>query len=67
MHPIGEEVKTRIDFDTEIDPESIIELLKIKDYKIYQFILPDYQYVMSVDELRELDVQFDLFETEGKT
>ncbi|MER2996652.1 hypothetical protein [Pontibacter populi] len=67
FHPVGEEVKTRIDFDSEIEETLVYELLKLDGYSIYQFILPDYQYVMSFDELSELGVKFKLFKKERKT
>lgn len=67
FHPVGEEVKTRIDFESEIEETLVYELLKLEGYSIYQFILPDYQYVMSLDELGELGVKFKLFEKERKT
>ncbi|OKL41125.1 hypothetical protein [Pontibacter flavimaris] len=67
FHPAGEEVKTRIDFDSEIEETLIYELLKLEGYLIYQFILPDYQYVMSFDELSEQGIRFKLFEKERRT
>ncbi|WP_299821606.1 hypothetical protein [uncultured Pontibacter sp.] len=67
FHPVGEEVKTRIDFDSEIEETLVYELLKLEGYSIYQFILQDYQYVMSFDELSELGVRFKLFKKERKT
>ncbi|MCC9169140.1 hypothetical protein [Pontibacter harenae] len=67
FHPFGEEVKTRIDFDSEIEETLVYELLKLDGYSIYQFILPDFQYLMSLDELREQGVKFELFEKEKST
>ncbi|WP_439879759.1 hypothetical protein ACSX1A_11280 [Pontibacter sp. MBLB2868] len=67
FHSVGKEVKTRVDFDSEIEETFVYELLRLDGYSIYQFILPDYQYVMSLDELREQNVRFKLFEKEKST
>ena len=67
IHPIEEEVKRRIDFNSEITPRDIFEFLKLQDYKIYQYILPDYQFVMSLDEMKKRNIRFDTFEKEVST
>jgi hypothetical protein len=64
FYPVGEEVKTRADFDSEIEETQVYELLRLDGYNIYQFILPDFQYVMPPNELREQGLMFDLFEKE---
>ena len=67
VHPIEEDVKTRIDFDSEIAETTVYELLKLEGYEIYQFILPDYQYLMPLSELGEQGIRFELFEKEKNT
>lgn len=67
IHPIEEEVKKRIDFNSEIKTQDIFEFLKLQDYKIYQYILSDYQYVMPLNELKERYITFDTFEKEVST
>ena len=67
LHPIGEDVKTRIDFDSEVDETVVYELLKFEGYEIYQFILADYQYVRPIGELGEEGIRFEIFDRERKT
>ncbi|KAA3437644.1 hypothetical protein [Rufibacter hautae] len=57
VYPIGEEVKTRIDFDSEDAETTVYELLKLEGYEIYQFILPDYQYLMPISDLGDKGIR----------
>lgn len=67
IHPIEDELKTRVDFDTELGEEALYDYLKLEGYKVYQFIRSDFHYLMSNDELKALNVKFATFDKKVKT
>lgn len=67
FHPINEELKARLDFNTELSPTSILNVLWIEGYKLYQFILNDSQYILPIEKLTEMNAKFATFEIEKST
>lgn len=64
---MGEELKTRVDFDIEMPPTSIFNELWLEGYKLYQFICHESQYILPIEKLREMSSSFEVFEKEKST
>ena len=67
LHIIGQQDKYKLDFEIEISTTEIFEKLKLDDYKIYQLILNDNQYIMTHSELLGQGIKFDKLERIKKT
>lgn len=67
FHPLTTNVEVQMDFKSEKPVTECIELIKLKDYKIYQYIQNDYIYNMSIEELESKNIGFKKLYREKKT
>jgi len=67
FHTLRHKEKSRVDYGTESLAEDIFEALRIDGYYIYQLILCDNTYVMPVESLIEMDVDFGKIRRTRKT
>ena len=67
FHRLSFNESTRIDFESELDETAVYEILKLEDYKLYQFIEHDFLYNMEIPELDEEGIEYDKLGREKKT
>jgi len=67
FHSLKTNEKTRIDFKSEKPSSDFIEMAKLKGYCIYQYIQNDYTYNMSIPDLKNENVEFEILQREKKT
>lgn len=67
FHRLSSNESTRIDFDSDMDETAVYEILKLEEYKLYQFIEHDFLYNMEIPELDKEGIQYDKLEREKKT
>ncbi len=67
FHPLSTSEEIRIDFKSEKPASDFIELTKLDEYKVYQYILSDYTHNMPIAELESENIGFKKLHREKKT
>jgi hypothetical protein len=67
FHQLSSDTSIRIDFESEFEETAVYEILKLEEYKVYQFIDHDFLYNMKTSELDEKKIKYTKLEREKKT
>jgi hypothetical protein len=59
--------KIRLDFSSQKVASELIDLLKLSDYNIYQFILGENRYSMTESQLNEMENKYELLKRQKKS
>ena len=67
FHNLGSKIVTRMDFNSNKPAKEFIELTKLDDYEMYQYIQSGNTYVMTEEKLEKENIQFEKLYREKKT
>ncbi|EPR70426.1 hypothetical protein ADIWIN_3782 [Winogradskyella psychrotolerans RS-3] len=67
FHDFGSKIFTQIEFKSNKVPTDFIELTKLDDYEMYQYIQSGNTYVMTEERLEKENIHFEKLKREKKT